>query len=143
MMLVSAFVMYNFFSLSKWYHEIKEQDTIKLTAIYAMVEIFDRLLGAFGDRNMNLLSSKAGNIIETFIYMILHTFDYFIGMIVFEVALNADLNTLVQLLIINNVLEVKIVVFKKSDLNVLFNYLYYDVNERIHFVVYFLIMICR
>jgi hypothetical protein len=95
MTLVSAFVMYYFFSLSKWYHEIKEQDSIKLTAIYAMVEIFDRLLGAFGERNMNLLSFRAGNIIETFIYTMLHTFDYFIAMIVFEVALNADFNTLI------------------------------------------------
>jgi hypothetical protein len=46
-------------------------------------------------------------------------------------------------MLVNNVLEIKIVVFKKSDLNVLFSYLYYDVNERIHFLIYFTIMILR
>lgn len=54
-----------------------------------------------------------------------------------EVVINADLNILLQLMIINNVLEFKIVVFKKADMNALFSYLYYDINERIHFLIFF------
>lgn len=61
----SAFVLFHFFSLSKWYHDLKEQDSIKLSAAYAMVEVFDRLLGAFGHRNLLLLSNHGQNIIET------------------------------------------------------------------------------
>lgn len=130
-----------FFNMSRVYHFIRGQSLIKLYVLTAIMDMFDRLMGSFGIDVFDSLSwqtrihpEQFTQMIKLFIvasiYVILHSALYFIHIATLTVAINSTDITLITVVILNNVAEIKSHVFKKFEKNSLFQLACSDITER-------------
>ncbi|CAM9436694.1 unnamed protein product, partial [Ectocarpus fasciculatus] len=141
------------FHMSRFYHIIRTQSTIKLYSFTSMLEVFDRLLGSFGQDAMQYLhaaikkdltdglGSQFWNISFAFlivsVYVAIHSSLYFITIATLTVAVNTADKALMTVLIINNFAEIKAFAFKKFDKEALFVMSCGDITERFQIVLFF------
>lgn len=143
------------FHMSRVYHIIRTQSTIKLYSFTSMLEVFDRLLGSFGQDAMQYLhaaikkdlnahdysKSQFWNVSFAFlvasVYVAIHSSLYFITIATLTVAVNTADKALMTVLIINNFAEIKAFAFKKFDKEALFVMSCGDITERFQIVLFF------
>lgn len=143
------------FHMSRVYHIIRTQSTIKLYSFTSMLEVFDRLLGSFGQDSMQYLHavikkdltgndftlSQFWNITFAFlvasVYVAIHSSLYFITIATLTVAVNTADKALMTVLIINNFAEIKAFAFKKFDKEALFVMSCGDITERFQIFLFF------
>jgi hypothetical protein len=133
--LVSFQVSY-MMSVSRLYHDLKEQDFLKLNFVYNMIGVADQLLMAFGQKCMKTMTSSLENLIITVIYVWLHSMHLSLAITVFEVALNSSKYNLLLVIMTSAFVELKITVFKKHDKKVLMNVINNDIVERLQVFIY-------
>ncbi len=133
--------------MSRIYHYVRGQAFMKLYVIFNMLEIFDRLLVAFGQDILDSLffvcktsphnaGLLLGRLVLATAYVVSHALLFFVRLITLNVAINSTGNALVTLLISNNFIELKGTVFKKTaELN-LFQVSCTDIVERFELVVF-------
>jgi hypothetical protein len=138
--------------MSRVYHYIRGQTLIKLYVLTAMLEVFDRLLGSFGQDAFESLHVQTKdhplkwNNILTYcvvsLYVIIHSTIYFIYAATLLVAINSAEQQLITVLFLNNFAEIKSFVFKKFDRISLFQLTCGDITERFQLILFLsLIMI--
>jgi hypothetical protein len=138
--------------MSRVYHYIRMQNTLKLYALTGMMEIIDKLLCSFGIDVLDSLfvksqaSSQGTSAVFTFIvaavYVVIHSSLYFLHLATLTVAINNQDQSLITVLILNNFAEIKSSVLKKFDSGNLFQLACSDISERFKmFLFYTLIMI--
>jgi Eukaryotic membrane protein family len=142
MIAVSVFLTY-YLSVSRLYHDLKDQDFLKLNAIYNMIGITDQLLMSFGQKSFKNMDKSFDNFLIFLGYIILHTVHLSLALTVFEVALNSSTLNLTLVVVTAAFIELKITVFKKTDTKVLINVIYNDIIERIQLFLYMLTVICK
>jgi hypothetical protein len=144
------------FNMSRVYHVIRTQNTIKLYAFTSMLEVFDRLLGSFGQDALQYLHAATRRasdqsapqylrkIVFAFavaaIYVAIHSSVYFIHIATLTVAVNTADKALITVLIINNFAEIKSFAFKKFDKEALFIMSCSDITERFQIFLFFILI---
>ena len=139
---VSIFLSY-YLSVSRLYHDLKEQDFLKLNAVYNMIGISDQLLMAFGQKTLKDISKSIENFIMCLTYVCIHTLHLSLALTVFEVALNSSTGNLILIVLTTAFVELKITVFKKTDKKILTNVVYNDVIERLQLILYLFTILCK
>ena len=129
---VSVLLSY-YLSVSRLYHDLKEQDFLKLNAVYNMIGISDQLL----------ISNSTENFIIVMGYVCLHTLHQSLALTVFEVALNSSTSNLTLIVVTAAFVEIKITVFKKNDKKTLMNVLCNDIIERLQLIIYLSTILCK
>lgn len=158
--LISATVLISYVDISILYHIIKSQSVIKLYIFFNMLEVFDKLLSTFGcdildalfwtatepvdhqDRN----KQRFGVLIHLFaaiVYVLLHSLLVLLQATTLSVALNSKNKALLTIMMSNNFVELKGMVFKKFERNNLFHMSCSDVRERHHFLVLLIIVMMQ
>jgi hypothetical protein len=141
---------------SRMYHLIRAQSTLKLYAIYNLIEVGDRLLSALGQDIIDcLLCSETlsrnssgrsklllpfGMFLLALVYNIGHSVTLFYQVVTLNVAVNSYSNALLTLLMSNQVVEVKSSVFKRFEKENTFQLTCADVVERFNLWVVLLII---
>lgn len=131
---------------SKMYHSVRGQDVLKLSVIFSVLEISDRLCSSFGQDVLDTLLSRytlgrradgshaylriAGYYALCLAYMIFHTFVLLYQLVTLNVAINSYDNELLTLLLSNQFVEIKTTVFKRFEKETLFQLACADVVER-------------
>eukprot|EP01083_Nonionella_stella_P103746 296575_1 len=147
-LVVICFQMLNSVDISLMYHYIRAQSTFKLYVLYGMLQIFETLCSSFGldvvDNMMAHIPMASWRLLLDFIlsacYTILHSFVLFAQVVTLNAAINSKGDTLLGVLVFNNMAELKGFVFKRySKLN-LHKVTCQDIRERFQLVI-FLIMI--
>ncbi len=149
-------LLLSMFNMSQVYHLIRTQTTIKLYAFTSMLEVFDRLLGSFGQDAMQYMHRACRNINDVSIteyvrnvsfsflvasaYVAVHTSVYFIHVATLTVAVNTADKALMTVLIINNFAEIKSFAFKKFDKEALFVLSCSDITERFQILLFFVLI---
>lgn len=142
----------NLVNMSRVYHYIRMQNTIKLYVLTAMMEVFDNLLVAFGiDVFDSLLWKTRGpsfrkrtillSLLVTIVYVIIHSGLYFLHIATLTVAINTGDQSLLTILILNNFAEMKSFVLKKFDYKNLFQLACSDISERFKMSLFYFLII--
>ena len=139
---VSLLLSY-YLSVSRLYHDLKEQDFLKLSAVYNMIGVADRLLIAFGQKSIKQLSNSFENFFVFFVYVSLHSVHLSLALTVFEVALNSGTSNLILVVVTAAFVELKIVIFKKNDKKTLMTVMFYDIIERLQLLLYLFTIIFK
>ena len=137
--------------MSRVYHYIRMQNTLKLYALTGMMEIIDKLLCSFGIDILDSLFVKTrpnkhgSGTVFTFVvaavYVVLHSSLYFLHMATLTVAINNQDQSLVTVLILNNFAEIKSSVLKKFDSGNLFQLACSDITERFKMLLFYTLII--
>lgn len=131
-------------NISRLYHDLKEQDFIKLSAVYNMFQVADSLISNFGKKTIKAVFSshivKLSELLVLIVYLFLHTLLLCLQVVVYEVALNSSTSTLLLLLITTSFVELKASVFKKTDSKLHFGVLCGDILDRLQLSLYFFII---
>lgn len=139
---VSTFLS-NYLTVSTLYHDLKEQDFLKLNAVYNMIGVSDQLLMSFGHKSLKELATSTENFLIVLGYVCLHTIHQSLALTVFEVALNSSMSNLILIIVTASFVELKITVFKKTDKKVLTNVVYNDIIERLQLIIYLSTILCK
>jgi uncharacterized membrane protein YgcG len=133
-------------NMSWLYHYIRMQNTIKLYALTAMMEIFDKLFSSFGIDALDSLfwktrvRSSYSTLILSFLitltYVLVHSSLYFAHVSTLIVAINNADQSLLTILILNNFAEIKSFVLKKFDEESLYQLVCSDIYERFKIVLF-------
>ncbi|WFD45127.1 hypothetical protein MPSI1_003804 [Malassezia psittaci] len=131
---------------SKMYHSVRGQDVVKLSVIFSVLEIADRLCGSFGQDALDALFSRRtlarrkngtqpyqamlGYYLLCLAYMVFHTLVLFYQLVTLNVAINSYDNALLTLLLSNQFVEIKTTVFKRFEKDILFQLTCADIVER-------------
>ena len=123
---------------------------IKLYVLTAMLEVFDRLLGSFGQDAFEALHAQTQspafhpeNVVTYVVlslYVATHSFIYFTYVATLLVAVNSAEQALITVLFLNNFAEIKSFVFKKFDRISLFQLSCGDITERFQLVLFLLLI---
>jgi hypothetical protein len=150
LLLVLGAYALSFLHMSRVYHYIRQQTTIKLYVLTGMMEIFDKLLGSFGqdafDSMYALTRSKTSpqklaiSFVVALLYVILHSMVYFVTIATLTVAINSNEQALITVLILNNFAEIKSFVFKKFDRLMMFQLACKDITERFQIVLFLMLI---
>lgn len=142
----------NLFHMSRIYHYIRMQTTIKLYVLTAMMEILDKLLCSFGQDAFESLFWKTRNsptfrkvsvaFLITSVYVVIHSLVFFTSIVTLTVAINTSDQTLMSVLILNNFAEIKGFVFKKFDRQNLFQLACSDITERFQMTLFYCLIVC-
>jgi hypothetical protein len=136
------------FNPSILYHNIRGQNVIKLYVIFNVLEIVDKLLRSFGpdvieslfwaltsrDRGARALTSS-GHFLVALGYCIAHSFTHYLQIITLNVAVNSQNHMLTTLLVSNQFVELKTVVYKKYDVRGVFFIVCCDMIERFQLII--------
>lgn len=128
-------------NMSRLYHFIRGQSMIKLYVLTAIMDMLDSLLRSFGHDAFDSLFWQTRThpeqvtqlltiLLVVSIYIVLHSCLYFAHTATLTVAINSSDKSLVTLVLLNNVAELKAFVFKKFDNRLLFQLACADVAER-------------
>lgn len=138
--LMVGFVVLMQINMSRVYHFIRGQSMIKLYVLTSMMEVLDKLLGAFGQDVFAALHSQIRHSPRSYsmvayflvavVYVVVHASLYFLHVATLTVVINSADETLITVLILNNFSEMKSFVFKKFDSNNLFQLACTDITER-------------
>lgn len=137
--------------MSRVYHYIRMQNTLKLYALTGMMEIVDKLLCSFGIDVLESLfvksrsSGQGSGAVFTFVvaavYVVIHSSLYFLHLATLTVAINNQDQSLVTVLILNNFAEIKTSVLKKFDCGNLFQLACSDISERFKMFLFYTLII--
>lgn len=145
---------------SMLYHAIKSQSVIKLYIFFNMLEVFDKLLSSFGcdildalfwtatepvghgDRNKQRFGVLR-HLLVAIVYVTGHSCLVLAQATTLNVALNAKNKALLTIMMSNNFVELKGMVFKKFEKNNLFHMSCSDVRERLHFLVLLIVVVIQ
>jgi len=138
--------------MSYTYHLIRGQTLIKLYVMTGMLEIFDKLLGSFGQdafASLNLqtrsrphdLFTTIGTFLIVCLYVALHSILYFVHTATLSVALNSANKSFVTLIVLNNFAEIKSFVFKKFEKQNLFQLACADITERFNITLFIALIV--
>ena len=142
----TCYILSHVANASKMYHSVRGQDVLKLSVIFSVLEISDRLCSSFGQDVLDTLLSRytlgrradgshaylriAGYYALCLAYMIFHTFVLLYQLVTLNVAINSYDNELLTLLLSNQFVEIKTTVFKRFEKETLFQLACADVVER-------------
>ena len=142
----TCYILSHMADASKMYHSVRGQDVLKLSVIFSVLEISDRLCSSFGQDVLDTLLSRytlgrrvdgshaylriAGYYTLCLAYMIFHTFVLLYQLVTLNVAINSCDNELLTLLLSNQFVEIKTTVFKRFEKETLFQLACADVVER-------------
>ena len=131
---------------SKMYHSVRGQDVVKLSVIFSVLEISDRLCASFGQDVLDSLFSRRtlarrsngsqpyvrmlGYYVLSLAYIVFHTFVLLYELVTLNVAINSYDNALLTLLLSNQFVEIKTTVFKRFEKENLFQLTCADIVER-------------
>lgn len=143
LMLISTAALYHTANEGRLYHDLKEQDFIKLSAFYNILTVSNTLLRVLGKRLFLNLHGAIGalfwpNFLAAAAYMVLHAGVLYCQLVVVQVALHSSLATSAMLFLTTFITEIKAIVFKKTDRRLLFNLLCQDTAERLELALYLL-----
>ncbi|THH09808.1 hypothetical protein EW145_g1766 [Phellinidium pouzarii] len=149
LLIASVSILIPLTDVSKIYHSIRGQETIKLYVIFNALEIADRLLSSFGQDILDcvfsrstllLLSHRASITSKTIrpflfffiatLYIVSHTLVLVYQLTSLNVAINSYDHALLTLLVSNQFVEIKGSVFKKFEKDNLFQITCADIVER-------------
>ena len=143
---IIGFVCLKWLDMSRVYHYVRQQSTIKLYVLTGMLEIFDKLLCSFGQDAFDLLYWQTRNqpswrnLVFSFslvsIYIIIHSTMYFLLVATLTVAINSADQAMIAVMVLNNFAEIKSFVFKKFDKQNLFQLACADVTERFNLTLF-------
>lgn len=124
---------------------------LKLYVLIAIVEIFDRLMCAFGQDAQDSLywnttmNPKSKRLLVSWLvvvaYASVHSLILFVHVATLNVAMNSADQALLSLLVSGNFAEIKSTVFKKYNKMVLFNITMSDVCERFKLALFFTLIL--
>lgn len=155
--LICATLLISQIDTSWLYHMIKSQSVIKLYIFFNMLEVADKLLSTFGcdildalfwtateprDRRRELYRVVL-HLFAAIIYVVLHSLLVLLQATTLNVAINSKNKALLTIMMSNNFVELKGMVFKKFEKNNLFHMSCSDVRERHHYLVLLLIVIAQ
>lgn len=142
----TCYVLSRIADASKMYHSVRGQDVVKLSVIFSVLEISDRLCASFGQDVLDSLFSRRtlarrsngsqpyvrmlGYYALSLAYIVFHTFVLLYEMVTLNVAINSYDNALLTLLLSNQFVEIKTTVFKRFEKENLFQLTCADVVER-------------
>ncbi|CAD6887275.1 unnamed protein product [Tilletia caries] len=146
----SCLILARFTDASKMYHSVRGQDVVKLSVIFNVLEIADRLCCSLGQDLLDSLFSRTtlarrrmpdGSTRQPFLrpaayfllalaYVLAHTLVLLYQLVTLNVAINAFDNALLTLLLSNQFVEIKGSVFKKFEKENLFQLTCADIVER-------------
>jgi len=151
LLLVIGCYVLHLLNMSRVYHYIRMQNTIKLYVLTSMMEIIDKLLCSFGIDALDSLfwktRTRAGStaIIFSFfvtcVYVVIHCGLYFTHLATLTVAINNVDQSLTTVLILNNFAEIKSFVLKKFDRENLFQLSCSDITERFKMTLFYCLII--
>ena len=146
LLLIGCYVL-SLVNMSRVYHYIRMQNTIKVYVLTAMMEVIDKLLCSFGidaldslfwkTRARSGMLSIAFSFVVTAVYVVLHSGLYFLHLATLTVAINNVDQSLSTVLILNNFAEIKSFVLKKFDTENLFQLACADITERFKMCLFY------
>lgn len=143
---------------SMLYHIVKSQSVIKLYIFFNMLEVADKLFSSFGQDILDALLWTAtepeprrarrrlgllAHLTLALAYVLLHCLLVMLQATTLSVAINSQNKALLTIMMSNNFVELKGMVFKKFAKNNLFQMACSDVRERFHYVVLLLVVIVQ
>ncbi|OTF79125.1 DUF747 domain containing protein [Euroglyphus maynei] len=170
--LFASFYMMDNVDISIFYHQIKSQSIIKLYIFFNMLEVADKLLSSFGQDILDTLYWTATEpqtkkrhyiFIPFFMFVsilypvtsekiikffhrtkiVAHTILVLLQATTLNVAINSKNKALITIMMSNNFVELKSMVFKKFEKNNLFHMSCSDVRERLHYIVLLAVVIIQ
>lgn len=158
--LICATILISYVDTSVLYHNIKSQSVIKLYIFFNMLEVFDKLLSTLGCDVLDALfwtatepvniEDKGKQRFKVFYYLIaavgyvvVHGLLVLLQATTLNVALNSKNKALLTIMMSNNFVELKGMVFKKFEKNNLFHMSCSDARERHHFLVLLIIVMLQ
>ena len=133
------------------YHWIRGQAMIKLYVLIAIVEVFDRLMCAFGQDAQDSLywntttRPKSKRLLISWlvvlVYTCVHSLLLFVHVATLNVAMNSADQALLTLLVSGNFAEIKSTVFKKYSKEFFFNISMSDICERFKLALFLTIIL--
>ncbi|KAK0550120.1 hypothetical protein OC846_003074 [Tilletia horrida] len=150
LIITSCVILTRITDASKMYHSVRGQDVVKLSVIFNVLEIADRLCCSLGQDLLDSLFSRTtlarrrmpdGSTRQPFLrpaayfllalaYVLAHTLVLLYQLVTLNVAINAFDNALLTLLLSNQFVEIKGSVFKKFEKENLFQLSCADIVER-------------
>eukprot|EP00762_Andalucia_godoyi_P006238 ANDGO_01646.mRNA.1 Protein TAPT1 homolog len=156
-----SFALLGYLDFSHSYHLVRGESMLKLYVLYNALELFGRLLAAWGHDCLDALDASIGDndndndndngnsggggstaeqrlvaLTSCVIYVILHTSVVFFQVVTLNVSINSSNYALLTLLISSNFAEIKGSVFKKFDEKFVFQLACADVAERVELLVF-------
>ncbi|KAI9224656.1 eukaryotic membrane protein family-domain-containing protein [Blastocladiella britannica] len=148
--------MLSMIQLQSWlYHTIRGQSMMKLYVIFNLLEVCDRLCCSFGMDIMDSLFARsvkkaspqalplAVHFVLAGIYVTIHSIVLYYQMVTLNVSINSYSNGLLPLLISNQFVEIKSNVFKRYDVENLFQLTCADMVERVNLTVFLSLNVAR
>lgn len=149
-----------FLDTSVLYHVVKTQSVIKLYIFFNMLEVADRLFSNFGQDIIDALFWTATeprgregdgrrrfgvflHFILAVMYVFLHCCLVMLQAVALNVAINSQSKGLLAIMMSNNFVELKGMVFKKFEKNNLFQMCCSDVRERFHYIVLLFVVVLQ
>lgn len=146
LIILTCFILSRITDASKMYHSVRGQDVVKLSVIFNVLEIADRLCCSFGQDLLDSLFSRStlarrkngkqpylrpiGFFCLSLSYVLAHTLVLFYQLVTLNVAINSYDNALLTLLLSNQFVEIKSSVFKKFEKENVFQMTCADIVER-------------
>ncbi|SNX87181.1 uncharacterized protein MEPE_05891 [Melanopsichium pennsylvanicum] len=146
LIILSCTILSRITDASKMYHSVRGQDVVKLSVIFNVLEIADRLCCSFGQDLLDSLFSRStlarrkngkqpylrpiGFFCLSLCYVLAHTLVLFYQLVTLNVAINSYDNALLTLLLSNQFVEIKSSVFKKFEKENVFQMACADIVER-------------
>ncbi|XP_054711485.1 transmembrane anterior posterior transformation protein 1 homolog [Uloborus diversus] len=142
---------------SMLYHIVKSQSVIKLYIMFNMLEVADKLFSSFGQDILDALYWTATeprgrkrehlglipHLVMSLVYVFIHSIIVLIQATTLNVAINSQNKALLTIMLSNNFVELKSMVFKKFEKNNLFQMSCSDVRERFHYLILLFIVIIQ
>ncbi|KAL4231177.1 Transmembrane anterior posterior transformation protein 1 [Mactra antiquata] len=155
-LIVCTFIM-SYIDTSMMYHIVRGQATIKLYVFFNMLDMADRVLSNLGHDILDALfwttteprgrkREHLGTLPHLFIaiiYVIAHTLLILFQATVLNVAFNSHNKSLLVIMMSNNFVEIKSNLFKKVDINHLYQISCSDMKERFHYVILLAVVCVR
>ncbi|RWS13743.1 Protein TAPT1-like protein [Dinothrombium tinctorium] len=155
-LILSAFLL-SYLDTSMLYHMIKSQSVIKLYIFFNMLEVADKLFSSFGQDNLDALLWTATeprnkkrehlgvltHLVMAVGYVYLHSILVLLQATTLNVAINSKNKALLTIMLSNNFVELKGMVFKKFEKNNLFHMSCSDVRERLHYCILLIVVIIQ
>lgn len=158
--LLSAIFFMSYVDTSVLYHTVKSQSVIKLYIFFNMLEVFDKLMSTFVCDVLDALfwtatepiDSKDGikqktsilwHLLGSITCVVIHSHLFLLQATTLNVALNAKNDSLLTIMMSNNFVELKGMVFKKFEKNNLFHMSCSDARERHHYLILLIIVMIQ
>lgn len=160
LIIVIVALLASFVDTSVLYHIVKTQSVIKLYIFFNMLEVADRLFSNFGQDIIDALFwtateprgrqgdgrrrfSLLKHFLMAVVYVLLHCLLVMLQAVTLNVAVNSQSKGLLTIIMSNNFVELKGMVFKKFEKNNLFQMSCSDVRERFHYIVLLFVVVLQ